>query len=217
MFHRMATQYDLSGATRFEATACPNGIIGCLQSHTRAMHHGMMQDRDAAVWICEDDIRFTQSPAELQAMVAAFLESDADMLMIENHVLRGRPYDSDFIRVDEAHNLGSYIIKPRMRDALMRLYDQTYEDFVWRRVNPYRELYLNMGNVFACGVGYYAADQIFKVLLPQFLVVAHRSRRTAKQLPSFSDIGMCFNKHDNDKETVYARAWPHGLNYGAKN
>ena len=192
-FKQQIKDYDLQNASRFDAVHNANGILGCLQSHTNALKNAPADA--AAVWICEDDCRFLIPKEELEFMIQQFMESDADMLMIENHFLRQEPYDNYFARALEAHNMGSYIVKPRMRAALIKIYDEAYEDRVWNRPSSLRDRYMSLPSVFKCEQGFYAADQCYKVLFEEYIIIGSKLTRTAKQIPSFSDIGKCFTQH----------------------
>lgn len=110
----------LGKAVRIPGVPMPegDGAQGCSQAHIHALEYFLKHSTDPYCVVIEDDFKFTQTPAHIQAALTQFLTtvgSDWDVLLLSGKVTKTvetpAPYkQSGVVRVLRAHNTDAYVV-----------------------------------------------------------------------------------------------------------
>ena len=114
---------NIANATRFNAIRPHNnnGAIGCSMSHLKCLELAK-QNKWSHVFICEDDITFTD-PNLLKQQINTFLSKGLfwDVLIIGgNNMLPYKPVDDNCIQVLHCLTTTGYIVKQHYYDILIQ-------------------------------------------------------------------------------------------------
>jgi GR25 family glycosyltransferase involved in LPS biosynthesis len=108
-------------AERFNAIEMPNGAIGCSMSHLHCLEMAKNKGWEA-VWICEDDIHFTD-PSLFVQQLNLFLQRHKmwDVILIAgNNTPPFFPVDDCCIKVTRCQTTTGYIVKRHYYDTLIQ-------------------------------------------------------------------------------------------------
>lgn len=157
--------------SRFSAVKDSHGALGCALSHSQLMEQ--VQGLEPAVMVCEDDIEFLVSPAELRALVNEFLANPAlDVLCLAFHLrLPARAISSRLAITADTATAACYVVKSRALPML-------------------RDSFIEATELIRAGkpMGIAAIDRHWRKLQRNQLVFALPRERAVRQRASFSDI-----------------------------
>ena len=172
-FEREMETLRIGEYTRFDAIHDTNGALGCLRSHARCLAE-MIEKSKACLMICEDDVRFRVSRAELDVLVEAFLDDPTAEVVCLAYQHCGPPswHDALFVRAPVVmHTAACYVVKSSIARELLALFDEGIEQ-------------LRSGG----DPSVYAADRIWSRLRPARVFVLP-IKRAAFNADGYSDIG----------------------------
>ena len=157
-----------------------DGALGCLQSHISILEKA----EDRPIWVCEDDCTFLVDKTTLRQTIDAFLQSDAEVLLLGFNDYNHVPYVEGFVRTFNSQTTSCYIVKPSIREKLCTLWKSVAECRKNQTKHPlekeYKRLPIRKSD-------FYCADQSWKILQQDHVFVLPTVRH-AKQRESYSDI-----------------------------
>lgn len=156
--------------SRFEAIKNTNGALGCSLSHFELMSK-WDATKDELLMLCEDDIKFIVSSAELSKLIQEFVnDPKADVLLLAANANIQHPYSDYFNIVLNSQTTAAYIVKPHMKNVLLENYQLSI-------------------NLLEKGIlsNIAAIDQIWKDLQVKFTFITPKEI-TVYQAESYSDI-----------------------------
>ena len=168
---------------RIEAVHKPdNGALGCLASHIKALELCVAENKHA--WICEDDIVFTASRDEINAMISEFLTISGDVLCIAYNSIGHVEYNTTFYRAYDTQTASCYVVKCEFIPQLLELWKSIYASIVDHTTHVLREKFMELN---VRRYDFYAADQCWKLLQASHVFLIPK-KRAALQRASYSDI-----------------------------
>lgn len=158
-------------AVRIDAVAAKPGILGCAQSHVKALSDSLPPGK--ALMVCEDDLVFLLDRSKVDHLVEEFLENSALDILCLAYNLRARPLPiSQNLQItDDTQTTACYIIKP---SAIATLRDCFSESVV-----------MLLGGE---SPKHSALDIVWKKLQAGKLIFSVPRQRAGHQRPGYSDI-----------------------------
>lgn len=162
-------------STRIEAVSAVPGILGCGQSHVKAL--SSPAPIDTPIVVCEDDLIFKVSRAELDEIVDEFLSNSALDVLCLAYNLRAKPVPiSRALQItDNTQTTACYVVKPHAVPYVRQSFAESVENL--------------MGGADTKKA---ALDIAWKKLQGGKLIFAAPRKRVAVQRPGFSDIAEAF-------------------------
>ena len=123
-FHEEMHRLGIAGYRRVEAVEREHGALGCALSHLACVRQLVDESLDC-VMICEDDVRFDVSRDELDALVEAFLDDEAEVaLLAYTHHLPPMRHGRLFVRAPAATMTAvCYLVKRSIAEDLARCFE----------------------------------------------------------------------------------------------
>ena len=161
----------LSKYTRLDAISRHNGALGCALSHKELLK--TFDEKDGKLlMVCEDDVSFTGSNEKFRLLLSKFKnDPNLDVLCLGFNHFNEFSYDYNFYLTSDTQTMSCYIIKPYMKDILIKNFElsiQLLEQGIDKLYKP-------------------AIDQVWKLLQTKYNFVIPKDR-FAIQRESFSDI-----------------------------
>ena len=182
---------------RINAVKSKYGAIGCTLSHIRSIELAKQRGYEH-VFICEDDIRFT-NPELLLKQLKKFQDNDEivwDMLIIGGNNIPPYQKINDYcVRVFYCQTTTGYIIKNTYYDTLLENFKESAQQLMKIQTDEGKRMY--------------ALDMYWKRLQMQdywYMIIP----LTVTQYESYSDIEECKKNYDHlmldmDKEWYFAQ------------
>lgn len=162
-------------SSRIEAVSAVPGILGCGQSHVKALSTPVPSD--TPIMVCEDDLVFTVSRAQLDEIVGEFLCNPALDVLCLAYNLRAKPVpvSRNLQITDNTQTTACYVVKPDAVRYLRESFAESVDDL--------------MGGMDTKKA---ALDIAWKKLQGGKLIFAAPRKRVAVQRPGFSNIAEAF-------------------------
>jgi hypothetical protein len=108
---------------RIDAVRYTPGAYGCTKSHIKAIEYAK-QRQWSHVLICEDDVHFQRSPAEIRVQLDTFFQhhpkkNDWDVVMLGGESFHMQSMGSGIVRVQSASLSHCYLIRAEYYDVLL--------------------------------------------------------------------------------------------------
>ena len=162
-------------STRIEAISAVPGILGCGKSHVKALSTPVPSE--TPIMVCEDDLIFTVSRAELDEIVEEFLSNAALDVLCLAYNLRAKPIPiSRSLQItDNTQTTACYVVKPDAVPHIRQSFAESVADLTG-----------------GADTKKAALDIVWKNLQGGKLIFAAPRKRVAVQRPGFSDIAETF-------------------------
>lgn len=113
--------------SRFDAIKNENGALGCALSHLNVLK-SWSSNSDSLLMVCEDDIELRISNKEFKLLLDNFQnDSFMDVLCLGFNHFNGVNYKQDFVLSSNIQTTSCYILKPHMRDVLIKVFSDSVE------------------------------------------------------------------------------------------
>jgi len=119
----------ISNPVRMDAIKCQNGAIGCALSHIRCLQLAKKEEW-THVFICEDDIQFTNPPLFLSQINKLFGNKSIrlDVVLVAGNNIPPHTKISDYcIKVNSCQTTTGYIVKSHYYDKLIHNFKEGVE------------------------------------------------------------------------------------------
>jgi GR25 family glycosyltransferase involved in LPS biosynthesis len=157
-------------ANRFNAYSHPNGAIGCANSHYQLLKS--LANSKQPVMICEDDIEFLASRAEIDLIIKDFMNNTKlDILCLANISKLPFAISRSLAISFSIQTTACYLIKPRSISFLMEIALESRDHLLKNEA-----------------IEIFAYDQHWKHLQSKKLIFAVPRKLVCKQRKSYSDI-----------------------------
>ena len=177
---------------RLEATEAEDRAMACQDSHCRALEIFLNTEQEfQACFICEDDVEFLCTKAQLQTHIDEFLKNpDAEALCLGYSSREHYTYSPLFLKTTDNQTRTAYIIKRSLAADLLDLWRRLYSLRVSGNYKKTPNWYLTLFNSLplqTTPADIYRGDQCWKILQHsrRFLIPI---KPFAKQRASYSDI-----------------------------
>lgn len=156
----------------FPGVENPNGRLGCAVAHANLLRE-WISNGEGILMVCEDDVMFNCSNAELSRLLAKFLRNPGLDVLCLGHSSVG-PFISISGKMKLTMNTQTtscYVVKPGVMQALLGSFDRSAEKLAEGKAH-----------------NKWALDVLWKGLQRESMVFAIPQEAIAIQAPSFSDI-----------------------------
>ena len=167
----------IDSSERFPAFYHTDGATGCMKSHIMAIEDDPV--KVDATWICEDDIQILVDRPTLDLYIKEFMESDADILCLGGASRKHEDFSPNLLRSFDLQTTSSYIVKQKIKDALLTLWKTILNCRLYKIENPYKEqfdkLTVNKGDPLALDMSWKILQQSHIFVIPKTKCIIQRA------------------------------------------
>jgi hypothetical protein len=176
-FMGQMARLGIENVRRFPAIADPNGVLGCIRSHTECAR--LMIERSwACMMVCEDDARFDIDRTELDLLVESFLDDPtAEVSCLAYAQWDVTPHSGLFLRARDTQSMACYLLKSSIAPDLLRVLEEASGELA-RGGDP---------RIFASDIAWKRLQRDHVFLVP--------IKRAVRQADGYSDVEQRVSHH----------------------